>query len=182
MRTALGEMAQLLVDGQRVLPFRARCEGFEFDFATLPRALDALYPRTHTALRASQILYDPVCPVCDLEMRRYCAQASRSGLRWMFADVAASPEIMEGSGIDADTARRRVYLIDADGRIHSGIDALTIIWSSLPRWRVVGGIVSLPVIRVLANLFYDLALAPLIWRWSTRRRSRGVKGIALSHS
>jgi len=182
MRLALGEMAQLLVDGQRVLPLRARCEGFEFEYATLARAVTALYPRHEPAPRASQILYDPVCPVCDVEMRRYCTQASRNGLRWLFADVAASPDIMDSCGIDADTARRRVYLIDGEGRIHSGIDALTIIWSSLPGWRAVAAIVSLPAVRQLTNLFYDVALAPVIWRWSTRRRARGVKAIALSHS
>lgn len=46
MRWTLGEMAQLLVDGQRVLPFRARCEGFEFECATLAQAIDSLYPRS----------------------------------------------------------------------------------------------------------------------------------------
>jgi uncharacterized protein (TIGR01777 family) len=52
MRWMLGEMAQLFVDGQRVLPFRARCEGFEFEYQTLSHAIDALYPRSARDLKA----------------------------------------------------------------------------------------------------------------------------------
>ena len=181
VRWALGEMAQLLVDGQRVLPFKARCGEFEFKYPTLRQAICALYP-PGTGSRPARILYDPACPVCDMEMRRYCNAAARNGLRWLFDDVGASPDIMEQCGIDSHTARRRVYLVDAEGRIHSGVDALTIIWRALPRWHALAVLISLPGIRQLANLFYDLVLAPTIWRWGTRRRARGITGIALSHS
>lgn len=43
LRTALGEMSQLLVDGQRVLPTKALCHGFEFRFADLASALHDLF-------------------------------------------------------------------------------------------------------------------------------------------
>ncbi len=39
LRSVLGERAQLLVDGQRVLPMKAGCSGFRFHFAELPSAL-----------------------------------------------------------------------------------------------------------------------------------------------
>lgn len=45
LRLAMGEMAQLLVDGQRVLPFKAKCRGFEFEHATLDAALADLRSR-----------------------------------------------------------------------------------------------------------------------------------------
>jgi uncharacterized protein (TIGR01777 family) len=47
LRTALGEMSQLLLDGQRVLPTKALCRSFEFRFAELDAALrDLLRPRS----------------------------------------------------------------------------------------------------------------------------------------
>jgi uncharacterized protein (TIGR01777 family) len=47
LRTALGEMSQLLLDGQRVLPTKALCRSFEFRFAELDVALrDLLRPRS----------------------------------------------------------------------------------------------------------------------------------------
>ena len=39
LRAALGEMSQLLLEGQRVLPTKALCHGFEFRFADLASAL-----------------------------------------------------------------------------------------------------------------------------------------------
>jgi uncharacterized protein (TIGR01777 family) len=44
LRWSLGEMAQLLADGQRVLPARAESAGFEFKFPDLAAALRDLYP------------------------------------------------------------------------------------------------------------------------------------------
>ncbi len=43
VRAGLGEMSQLLVDGQRVIPRRAQELGFEFRYATAARALTAIY-------------------------------------------------------------------------------------------------------------------------------------------
>jgi NAD dependent epimerase/dehydratase family enzyme len=55
LRLALGEMAQLLVDGQRVLPFKAKCRGFEFEHATLAAALaDLLSRRKHDTQRRAR--------------------------------------------------------------------------------------------------------------------------------
>ena len=62
----------------------------------------------------AEILYDSGCPVCDLEMKRYCRNAA------------------------------------------------------------LGAIVRLPAVRSLAAGFYDLILAPLIWRWNVRRRASGL--------
>ncbi|HEY8539275.1 MAG TPA: DUF1731 domain-containing protein, partial [Steroidobacteraceae bacterium] len=183
LRSMLGEMAQLLVDGQRVVPFKALNRGFRFDYPTLDAALAALFPKAdHAQLRdAAEILYDPVCPVCNLEMRRYCREAQRRGLPWRFTDAAASSTLL-ACGIDSDTARRRVYVVDSNGRMVSGLDALAHIWSTLPGWRWLARVVRLPIASRLANLAYDLMLAPLIWRWSTWRRARGVKAEPLMRS
>ena len=42
LRLGFGEMAELLLTGQRVLPAHALAEGFAFRFPTLERALDDL--------------------------------------------------------------------------------------------------------------------------------------------
>ncbi|MGH8185166.1 MAG: TIGR01777 family oxidoreductase [Steroidobacteraceae bacterium] len=43
LRLALGEAAQLLVDGQRVLPVKARAAGFSFRYSSFETALDGLF-------------------------------------------------------------------------------------------------------------------------------------------
>jgi hypothetical protein len=44
IRVALGEMADAVVNGQRVLPAKAQALGFEFRYPTIDAALRALYP------------------------------------------------------------------------------------------------------------------------------------------
>ena len=44
LRLALGEMAEMVLTGQRVLPARAQARGFGFRYADLTSALRALYP------------------------------------------------------------------------------------------------------------------------------------------
>jgi uncharacterized protein (TIGR01777 family) len=172
MRAMLGEMAQLLVNGQRVLPMRAGCAGFEFLYRDLHAALAQLFPvRSAMTLAPAEILYDSYCPVCDMEMGRYCRSAARAGLAWRFDDVADRAELMSRYRLDLQTARKRVYVLNDAGRMLSGIDALTSIWAALPRWRVLARIVQLPVVGALTAALYDLILAPLIWRWNQRRRS-----------
>ncbi|HEY5810225.1 MAG TPA: TIGR01777 family oxidoreductase [Povalibacter sp.] len=85
LRALLGEMAELLVDGQRVVPLQARCAGFEFRYHRIDTALADLIrsPSADSAssLQPAEILYDALCPVCDAEMTSYCRIARRSGLR-----------------------------------------------------------------------------------------------------
>ncbi|MCA3846093.1 MAG: DUF1731 domain-containing protein, partial [Burkholderia sp.] len=48
LRVAMGEMAELLLDGQRVMPARLHQDGFMFRFPTAEHALRDLTNRPHT--------------------------------------------------------------------------------------------------------------------------------------
>lgn len=168
LRRLLGERAQLLLDGQRALPVKALASGFEFRYPRLETALADLCLCTDAP---SDVLYDTFCPICDGEMNTYCRAARRTGKRWRFDDVATRPELMSRYGIDLPTARRRVYVLADSGRMLSGIDALCTIWAALPYWRALAWFIRLPPVEPLAAWFYDVILAPLIWRWNQRRRA-----------
>jgi uncharacterized protein (TIGR01777 family) len=176
LRCVMGEMSQLLVDGQRVLPARALQAGFAFRHPTLNQALEALFPhRESPEAQPAQILYDPNCPVCDAEMSRYCRDARAAGLSWRFENVTERAEVMAQYRIDATAARQRVYVIDSRGEISSGIEALAKIWARLPSWRLLARCVRMPVLRVIAAGAYDLVIAPTIWRWSMRRTAGAAR-------
>ncbi|HMN44268.1 MAG TPA: TIGR01777 family oxidoreductase [Povalibacter sp.] len=168
LRCLLGERAQLLLDGQRVLPVKALASGFEFQYPRIDEALADLCMRTDAP---SDVLYDTFCPICDGEMNTYCRAARRLGKRWQFDDVATRPELMSRYGIDLQTARRRVYVLADSGRMLSGIEALCTIWAALPYWRGLAWFIRLPPVEPLAAWCYDVILAPLIWRWNRRRRA-----------
>lgn len=168
MRRLLGERAQLLLDGQRVLPVKARATDFEFRYPQLDAALANLCTQTEAP---DDVLYDTFCPICDGEMNTYCRAARRTGKDWRFDDVATRPELMSRYRIDLATARRRVYVLADSGRMLSGMEALCAIWAALPYWRGLAWFIRLPPIEPLAAWFYDVVLAPLIWRWNQRRRA-----------
>ena len=43
LRMALGEMAEIVLDGRRAVPYRLLKEGFEFEYETVREALEAIY-------------------------------------------------------------------------------------------------------------------------------------------
>ena len=170
LRRLLGERSQLLLDGQKVLPLRARYVGFTFNYPTLERAIAQL--TATQSLQPSEIFYDAFCPVCSAEMDGYCRAATRASLPWRFADVSMRAELMRRYGLSVEVARRRVYVIDRGGALISGMEAIARIWINLPRWRILGRLLHCPPIRVSAHHFYDYVLAPLIWGWNQRRRAQ----------
>ncbi len=172
MRAAMGEMSQLLLAGQRVLPAKALCRGFEFRYPDLQAALRDLLTSARRRSAPMEIMYDPQCQVCELEMNRYRRDALRCGKQWRFSDVADRPELMRRYGLDTTTARKRVYVLDDSGRMLSGLPAVTLIWASLPYWRMLARVMRLPIVRETSEVFYDLVLAPAIWRWNQRQRNR----------
>jgi uncharacterized protein len=174
LRFALGESAQLLVGGQRVLPVKARAAGFTFRYSSFETALDGLLAPDDAPRAPAEIMYDPQCPVCNMEVNRYCRDAVRAGVRWRVADVAHRPELMQRYGLDTATARKRVYVLDDRGEMTSGMEAIVLIWSVLPGWQPLARFARLPVVRNVLHAGYDLVLAPTIWRWNERRRARAV--------
>jgi uncharacterized protein (TIGR01777 family) len=170
LRWTLGERAQLLVDGQCVLPVKATALGFVFKYPQIDAALADLCatPRPDAP---SEVLYDTFCPICDIEMNAYCRAATRAGRRWQFGDVATRTELISRYRLDLSAARKRVYVLADSGKMLSGMEALGTIWAGLPYWRGLAWVLRLPLIKPSAAWFYDMILAPLIWRLNQRRRA-----------
>ena len=114
----------------------------------------------------TSVLYNANCPVCNFEIGHYASYAADHGLPIRFDDL--NTEARAQWGLDADTAARRLYVLH-DGMLTSGIPAFLVLWSQMPRYRLLGRIVGLPGIRQIASATYDHVLAPLIYRWHLRR-------------
>jgi predicted DCC family thiol-disulfide oxidoreductase YuxK len=86
------------------------------------------------------VLYDGSCPLCRREIGLYQRASGGEALGW--CDVsrpdAATP------GISRDEAMARFHVIAADGTLKSGAEAFIALWLSLPRWRWLGRIASIP--------------------------------------
>jgi uncharacterized protein (TIGR01777 family) len=177
LRAGLGEMSQLLVDGQRAVPNRAVALGFRFRFAHLPHALADLVGRKaapdYSPRRtppATQVYFNGECPVCRTEMNHYAALCAQSRPHIEFIDASRHPEDFADCGLRREHLERRVYIRDGAGGILSGMPALIALWSTLPRYRLLSRFFSLPVLRQASVLLYDHLVSPTLARWAASAR------------
>ena len=116
------------------------------------------------------VLYNADCPVCSYEINHYAAYSNREELSIRFDDLN-DQNALGAWGLDADTAARRLHVLK-DGNLLSGIDAFLVLWTDMPRYRVLARIVSVPGVYHVACAAYDHILAPLIYRWHIRRLNK----------
>lgn len=170
-RTILGELAELFVDGQKVVPLAAPALGFKFRFEKLPRALDDLLNEESIG-SSIDVFYDAGCPVCNAEIEHYRQACDVSGARIGFNDVSATDNPERVIGLPCADARKRLYARTQSGEIKSGVDALIEIWRRLPGYTWISRLANVPGIHATLEMFYDLVAAPLVSSWSARRRRR----------
>lgn len=172
LRLAMGEMADLFVAGQKVLPEKALALHFAFDRPNLELALEELLPkarRERTKPNACSVYYNDHCPVCRTEMNHYRQVAKRVGLAIGFRGVSGYTGDLKPYGLDEDVLKRRLYVVDAHGRLTGGIDGMAEIWRMMPRYRWLSRLVRLPLLHGVADFIYDGAAAPLLYLWGRRR-------------
>ena len=117
----------------------------------------------------TKVLYNAQCPVCRFEIDHYRSYAQKSDLAIRFDDL--NSDALSAWNITSDQAACRLY-VEHKGQLYSGIPAFIMLWHEMPRYRILGRIVDLPVIHWIACKVYDLALAPAIYRWHLYRQRR----------
>ena len=172
IRALMGEMSQLLIDGQRVAPTRALRSGFVFRYPNLGTALEHLLGRNTTLTQKAEIYYNGDCPVCRTEMEHYadvCA-TSRPDLR--FIDSTQLPQEFTRCGLRLEHLERRVYVRDSEGHILSGMPAIIVLWLKMPGYARLARIFSWPIIRPASVVLYDHVIAPTLFWWARTRARR----------
>ncbi|HEU4779825.1 MAG TPA: TIGR01777 family oxidoreductase [Steroidobacteraceae bacterium] len=177
LRLALGEMAELLVQGQRVAPRRLLNAGFEFRHYTLGSALRDLVPdpATPRALRAvdsnCEVWFNGDCPVCSMEIGGYAKLARRRDVPVLFHDSMRVTQPLAAYGLRREHLERRLYFRDEHGRIQSGFRAVLALWARLPGYRRLARVFSWPPLRAPCEIIYDHIVAPGLSAWARVRQS-----------
>lgn len=113
-------------------------------------------------------LYNGSCPVCSFEIgqyRRYC-ETLDAPLTW--ADISREDDWLLRLGLSREEAKRRLHVVDADGRLHVGLDAFIALWQRMPRYRFLARIAGARPVRPVAAWIYDRILAPALFAWNKR--------------
>lgn len=169
LKATLGEMADLLLEGQRTDSTKVTAAGFRFRHGDLDAALHDLLVERPAPVT---VHYNGACPVCDAEIAHYRRAANENHAPVAFADIASHPGALAGRGITDGELMRRMHVSAPGGHIASGVDAFIAIWRRLPRHRWLALIVALPVIRQLFSASYEWIAVPMLAAWNARRERR----------
>jgi uncharacterized protein len=171
LRLGLGELSDLFLASQCVHPAAALAAGFIFRFPALDHSLADLYGTAAAVpLKNAQltVFVNEACPVCRIEMGHY-ETLSRAAYRPIaFERVGLATTGLPEYGLSATDLRRRLYLRDRDGHLHSGIGAIVRLWAELPRYRRAARLARTPGIHWLLDLFYEGVCVPVLARWNGR--------------
>lgn len=99
------------------------------------------------------VFYDGACAVCVHQMHYYSSRDRRGNVRWI--DISAPDFSAVRHGLDAELVKKHMYASDAEGRVVRGVEAFIWIWRMVG-WRALPLLVSLPLVRELAKIFYAL--------------------------
>lgn len=119
----------------------------------------------------TRVLYNGDCPICSAEISHYENYTNAHSLPIKFDDL--NSDELERWGVTEEQAAKRLHVLK-EGIIYSGIPAFVILWLEMPRFRWLGRLVGLPIIRHFAIYVYDWILAPFLFALHKRRVQRSA--------
>ncbi len=123
------------------------------------------------------VYYNGSCPICSAEISHYKAMAGKVAPNTIqFLDITR-PEIapkLAGLGLTGDDAARRLY-VQENNITHSGVAAFAKIWDRLPRYKWLGWLVRLPVIKPVMEWGYNRIAAPWLYKSHLKRIATATK-------
>lgn len=176
-----GGMSELFLGSQRIEPRVALAQDFRFRHPRLDGALRAILVPAPSKATTVAVYVNDACPVCHAEMDRYRAASQREHRGITFCSIDSGFPGLPAYGLTADDLRRRLFVYTSDGRLRSGMDAMRAIWRDLPSLRWLAWISGLPGFRQLADLIYDLVLAPALDAWNRRRAAASTPSVTATH-
>jgi predicted DCC family thiol-disulfide oxidoreductase YuxK len=116
------------------------------------------------------VYYDGSCPLCTKEISLYQRAAGGDAVNW--CDVSQQNANLDG--LSQDRAMARFHVKGADGVMQDGAKAFILLWLSLPRWRWLGRIASVPPLPQFLELLYRgfLPIRPWLQRQMGKKIAR----------
>ena len=100
-----------------------------------------------------RVFYDGACPQCVQDRRDYeRLEAGDDVVEW--CDITGRDEELQALGIDPQKALRELHIQDQAGAVRSELDAYIVLMARIPRLKLLGWLIGLPVVRPFASRFY----------------------------
>ena len=101
-----------------------------------------------------KVFYDGKCNLCSKEISYYRRIAPSDIFDWQ--DITLLNSNFINTGIKNSDALKMLHVIDNNNTLYIGVDAFIIIWNNLSYWKILARVVSMPIIRQIANITYRL--------------------------
>ena len=115
----------------------------------------------------TRVYYNSACPVCDAGIRRQRRKLDGCGQPVVWIDVHENNEAVGEIGANLEFVRERLHVVDRNGDVHVGADAIAELMAETPRQRGAARFARLPGLRLLLRGAYN-AFAAVLYRWNRR--------------
>jgi uncharacterized protein (TIGR01777 family) len=160
-RMFLKDMADLFLNGQRVLPKKAQDNGFEFSYPDLKDSFERITSKEVNNIEGkSEVFYNSDCSICDIEMNHYCELKKESGALIDFKSINSNSEALTEYGLREKDIKKRLYVLKSNGEVANGVDANIEIWSHFPRYKKYAKFLKFGPIHFIASFVYEGIIVP----------------------
>lgn len=100
------------------------------------------------------VYYDQSCPGCVKDRALFERLAGKRAALFSWFDITSQDQALQQRGIDPFKALRELHIEDANGVIHSEMDAYSIMMKKIPLLMPLGVLICLPIIKPVLSYFY----------------------------
>ncbi len=160
-RLLLRDMADLFLNGQKVLPQKAMHFGFKFQYCELRQSFERISSKKGDwGEGCSLVFYDSECSVCESIIDNYCKLKNKADASMDFRAIKSDPDGLQKYGLNKDDIQRRIYVLKSNGDVANGFDAWIEMWSRLPRYQRFARWFQMPLLHFIGEFVYEGMIVP----------------------
>ena len=99
-----------------------------------------------------KIFFNNSCSICRSEINVYKKQGIKQ-LEWV--DITNNKDAERYTQKTNEDLLRRLH-VESDGKIYSGAKAFIVLWEKMPKFKLLGKILSFPIIYHIFFLIYEI--------------------------
>ncbi len=102
---------------------------------------------------AVKVYFNDSCNICRMEINHY-KKIANSDLEWI--DITNNDEAIKITSKSQKELLRRLHVIN-DGEVIGGAKAFIIIWSKIPKYKILSKIFSIKPLFIIFHYIYEIA-------------------------
>ncbi len=100
-----------------------------------------------------KVYFNDSCNICKMEINHY-KKIANSDLEWI--DITNNDEAIKITSKSQKELLRRLHVIN-DGEVIGGAKAFIIIWSKIPKYKILSKIFSIKPLFIIFHYLYEIA-------------------------